>query len=248
MKNKYDFSDFTIDNYKRLIDIAKENFKFISFNDLISNKDKKFILWRHDIDASVHRAVKLAEIEAERKVKATYFVHLHSTMYNAFEPEIVDCIKKILNLGHNLGLHFDQEFYGELINKHFEFFLKFEASLLEMLFGVQISVFTFHNTTPFAVSCIKRKYAGLINATSTYFREQVTYCSDSNGYWRFKRLEDVLLDPKIKRLQVLTHPEWWQDEVMSPRRRILRCVEGRATRIIEQYDRALNMFGRVNFD
>ena len=32
----------------------------------------------------------------------------------------------------------------------------------------------------------------MINTYAKYFKENVEYCSDSNGYWRYKRLEDFL--------------------------------------------------------
>jgi len=248
LEEKYNFSDFTTENYGRLVDIAKERFTFISYPSVKENHDKNFILWRHDIDVSVHRAVKFAEIEAKKDVQTTYFIHLHNAMYNAFELEIVECIKRIKSLGHHLGLHFDQEFYSPLDTEKFMRCLRFEAKLLEFLYEAAIDVFSFHNTTSFAVGAAATEYAGIINATSTYFREEVAYCSDSNGYWRFRRLEDVLRDPKVKRLQVLTHPEWWQDDVLAPRQRIMRCIEGRARKQSQRYDVSLKEFGRENVD
>lgn len=247
-RKNYYFSDFTSDNYRRLIDIAKENFCFTTFSELESNNDKRFVLWRHDIDMSPQRAVKLAEIESERKVYSTYFLHLHSAFYNAFEADVVECVKRILNLGHHLGLHFDNGFYSDLDLSSFEHWLRIEADILESVFDVSIKVFSFHNPTPFAIASTDLRYAGIINVTSSYFREDVTYCSDSNGYWRFRRLEDVLRDPQVKRLQVLTHPVWWQDEVMSPKQRILRCINGRAKKTIEGYDKLLMEFDRENVD
>ena len=43
-------------------------------------------------------------------------------------------------------------------------------------------------------------------------RERYEYISDSNGYWRFRSLLDVLEDPAVERVHVVTHPEWWQPE------------------------------------
>ncbi len=40
------------------------------------------------------------------------------------------------------------------------------------------------------------------------------YVSDANGYWRFRRLLDVLVEGTDVRLHVLTHPGWWQAEPM----------------------------------
>jgi hypothetical protein len=69
----------------------------------------------------------------------------------------------------------------------------------------------------------------LLNTYGEYFRKKVFYCSDSNGHWRFKRLKDVLEDTpeNVPRLQVLTHPVWWTEESMSPKKRFAKCIKGR---------------------
>ena len=67
--------------------------------------------------------------------------------------------------------------------------------------------------------------AGLTNAYGESLRERYAYVSDSNGYWRHRRLPDVLEAAGEERLHVLTHPEWWQKEPMSPRERIERGEE-----------------------
>ncbi|KDC30925.1 hypothetical protein L505_0136 [Bordetella bronchiseptica F4563] len=90
------------------------------------------------------------------------------------------------------------------------------------------------------------RYAGLLNTYSEFFRDQVGYCSDSNGYWRHRRLADVLEQAADHSLQVLTHPGWWVDEAMSPRDRIARCAEGRAAATMRKYDEDLACFGRDN--
>jgi hypothetical protein len=74
----------------------------------------------------------------------------------------------------------------------------------------------------------------------------VAYCSDSNGYWRFRRLYDVLNEKKDYRLQVLTHPEWWQEKPMPARQRFFRCVYGRANANMQNYDEGLVLDARVN--
>ena len=43
----------------------------------------------------------------------------------------------------------------------------------------------------------------MINVYAKYFIENVEYCSDSDGYWRHKRLEDFLCADYDK-IQVLT--------------------------------------------
>ena len=38
----------------------------------------------------------------------------------------------------------------------------------------------------------------MINVYAKYFIENVEYCSDSDGYWRHKRLEDFYVQIMIK--------------------------------------------------
>ena len=64
--------DFTENHYSKLIKIAKSKYKFISYLNIPWGE--KFILWRHDLDHSLNRALALAKIESEEGVFATYFL------------------------------------------------------------------------------------------------------------------------------------------------------------------------------
>lgn len=257
----YHFEDFTTENYARLLDIAKERFLFINYNEIVDNV--RFVVWRHDIDVAPHRALDLAKIEYEKNVKSTYFVWLHSPMYHFFENEIVHIFKKMLDLGHDIGLHFDAGFYGFLNESDLEQYVDWERQILEKIVGKKISIFSYHepgfafpNYGDYTLNELadlyphyfKSSICGLVNTYGEYFREKVYYCSDSNGYWRFRRLQDVLESPEgdVPRLQVLTHPEWWATKPMSPRARIQRCIDGRAKKIAMKYDQLLEEMGRVN--
>jgi len=241
---KYLFADFTTKNYAHILDIAKERYTFRNFSSFIGNG--KFILWRHDVDFSMHRAKKIAQLEKSKNIKSTYFILLHSEFYNLLEKEIFKSVKYILNLGHEIGLHFDHQFYNIQSTGLLNRYLTFEKKFLEELFGIKISTFSFHITNPFVMQCDEESYAGMINCSSKYLKEEVDYCSDSNGYWRFNRLEDMLLRDSAKPIQVLTHPELWQDEVMSPRKRVWRSIEGRAKKTKHWYNQILKQHERKN--
>ncbi len=243
---RYDFADFTVENFRRLVRMAKSNYKFRWFTDF--DPDEKFVLWRHDVDFSVHRAVRLARVEAEEAVGATYFLHLHSEFYNLLEREVSSLVRELVALGHALGLHFDTHYYGVERRDQLERLLAREKRVLDDCFNAEIRAFSFHNTTSATAAFSEREYAGLINAYGDYFRTEVPYCSDSNGYWRHRRLEDVLQQATDPRLQVLTHPELWQDQVMSPKERVYRCIEGRAVKTKRWYDEILRANGRENVD
>ena len=258
----YFYEDFTEDNYRRLLCIAKRSYEFIRVeeyrgderankrvNDCSIDRPRKVIINRHDIDASVHRAARLSAIEKEEGVVSIYFVYLHSTLYNVFEKEIVDLLKLIVDNGHDIGLHYEPWFYGieKDMRDEFESRLIYEKQILEALLDVRIKAFSMHNPDKGGwTSFGDEKVCGLINMYSDYFKENYGYCSDSDGHWRYRRLEDVLTKAQESRLHILTHPAWWTPEVMLPRERIRRCAEGRMASSMQKHDENMHKMGRVN--
>lgn len=186
-------------------------------------------------------------MEAEAGIVSTYFFQVSSRFYNLFEPEITSIVRKIAALGHDIGLHFDPEILEDDISSDYESMLIFQANLLENLVNKKISVFSLHNPTTISGFAFDEPFYGsLLNATHPSLREKFSYCSDSNGTWRFRPLEAMILDEEITKLYVLTHPEWWQVAPMAPRSRVQRCIEGRATFSLKYYDSLLLTNNRPN--
>jgi hypothetical protein len=239
-------ADFTEEAYRELLGHARLHWRFGRFTEF-QTKDR-VCLWRHDVDFSPHRAARLAQLEAEAGVQATYFVLLQSTFYNVFEPGIAGLFRQIASLGHSLGVHFDPASYANHSEAgNVDRLLDFERRVLSELLDVTIEAFSYHNidtARPFMSEA--DKVAGLVNAYSASIRANFAYVSDSNGYWRFQRLHDVLTGAEDPRLQVLTHPEWWTPTPMAPRVRVTRCIEGRARAQHRAYDDLLSEHGRTN--
>jgi hypothetical protein len=223
--DRYHFADFTRTNYARLIELARRSYVFRRYWDF--DRGDRFVLWRHDVDFSPQGAVKLAAIERDAGVVATYFFSFHSDFYNLLEHDVSECVRQIAELGHDVGLHVDLA-AGNPDAAGLEATLRHEAEWLTRLTRADCRAFSFHNPDERAAGFRELQYAGLVNAAAAYFYEEVSFCSDSNGIWRERRLEDVLVAAADPRLQVLTHPENWQDAVMSPRERVHRCIDGRA--------------------
>lgn len=247
-RDRYLFNDFTLANYKSLLELALE--KGYMFGDYSVEKEMTLrqIVWRHDVEFSVHRALKMARIEHDLGVRAYYFVHLHSEFYNTLEKEIFLLIKDVMSLGHQVGLHFDAQFWEVQDQKQLEDCLTKDSKTLEDILGIRINSFSFHNTTPALLAMDDLYLAGLLNVYAREIRQKYRYCTDSTGIWRYERLTDVLNDDSIKCLQVLTHDGMWQDEPMAPRQRVLRCIEGRAARTISRYDGCLLRSDLLNID
>ena len=244
----YYFEDFTEYNYQYLLQKYIKDQECIFFSDALK-EERRIILMRHDIDFSVHRAYKLAKIENSMGIKSTYFLHMNSCFYNLFEKDIYNLVREILKLGHQVGLHYDCDFRNNaLINQsEFEKELKKNRKILSNLFEEEILSFSFHNPTEDILKKFNElKYDGMINAYGKEIVTRFKYCSDSNGYWRYQRLEEFLEQNIDEKIQILTHPAWWTEEVMSPRERIQRVIKGRTLRTQEQYDNILKLSNRKN--
>lgn len=237
-------ADFTEAAYRELVQAAKARYAFLSFADAATADAG--VLWRHDIDVSVHRAVALAGIEQSEGVRATYFVHLHSRFYNVLEDAIVERLRAIVAMGHEMGVHFDTHF-APAMGESLEAAVAAEAAIVERLSGAPVRALSFHDPDAFgAVVNTADRIAGLVNTYGRSIQDRFGYGSDSNGHWRHTRLLDEITSGRHPRLQVLTHPEWWVPEPMTPRARIARAIDGRAAGLAAKYDAAMAAVGREN--
>lgn len=247
----YNIEDFTEENYRKIIKRIKEKYVFSYFeHENMEYSNQHMILMRHDIDYSINRAYRLAMIESEEGVKSTYFVHFHSPMYNPLEASQTKLLRQIAFMGHDIGLHFDHAFYKEVMQITDDEIMRKNAikekEILENLVDSNVNVVSFHNPEASNTLDIEDDYyAGMVNAYAKIIKERFHYCSDSNGYWRFERLSDVI-EKGYDRLHILTHPEWWTPEEMSPYDRIQRCLHGRLEANLKEYSEFLRLCGRKN--
>lgn len=243
---KYKFSDFTLDNYRKLIRLAKSSYEFSDFTK--DDYSSKCIIWRHDVDASPFLVRDVAKINHDESIVSTIFYNIHSEFYNLLERSVADTVFEVKSLGQNIGLHFDASYYNIKNERQMIDALKAEKDILELFFKCPINVFSFHRTCPVVMGFDDLKYAGMVNAYSTRFKNDFTYCSDSGGYWRYNRLEDVLTQSSDKPFHVLTHPEFWSESISSPKERVQRCIDDRALRTSVWYRENLEKIGKADID
>ena len=86
----------------------------------------------------------------------------------------------------------------------------------------------------------------MINVYSHHFKNHFKYCSDSNGLWRYEKPEDLINPEKYQRLHILTHPEWWDEQILSPRKKVLATVLKQSESIMKEYDDLLQKDNRIN--
>jgi peptidoglycan/xylan/chitin deacetylase (PgdA/CDA1 family) len=95
--------DFTIKKYKELISALKDaGYEFVTYAEYCEGlRADKLVVMRHDVDMSVERARRLAEVELEVGVKASYYFR------DKFINENSDDIRYIESLGHEVGYHYE---------------------------------------------------------------------------------------------------------------------------------------------
>lgn len=222
-----DWSEFTEQGFRSLLKALKQGgYRFAEYGEPAGERE---VIWRHDVDVSIHRAAKLGAIEAEEGVRSTYFINPRSIFYSLAEPQIVRLVRGLAEAGHALGLHFDAEAYATVqwSEDQLEAAVAAERRLMELTIGAPIASMSWHN--PGFSNLLDfggETVAGLVNAYSESYRANYVYCSDSNGYWRFTPMGEVIAKGH-SRLHLLTHPEWWTPEPMTPSQRIDRAVNGR---------------------
>ena len=203
-------NDFTENEYIRLLEMASRKYEFVHYDE---NSSGPLVCWRHDIDYSPQRALAMARIEAERSLKCIYHLFLNSLYYNVFESQITVIFRRIAELGHVLGLHFDMDVFGTGDNTDTDLILEridFEKGIFEKLLRQPMRSISFHNYVLNQERLVRgESIHGMINVCSPAIWEGYKYISDSNGIWRHERLRDVLSEKPYDRLHVLTHPVWW---------------------------------------
>lgn len=239
------FDDFTECAFRGLLYALKAGgYRFARYGE---RPEGRHVLWRHDVDFSMHRAAKLAAIEAQEGVTATYFLRLRSTFYNLLEPGVLALAHDIRAHGHEIGLHFDGDVYGvrHWTLPELEAAVARERTVLETILDAPVASMSWHNPDlSNLLEFDEDVVAGLRNAYAGSLRDYV-YGSDSNGYWRFKPMAEVIAEGH-ERLHLLTHPEWWTPDPMPPSERIDRAIIGRARWVRGNYDALLAKAGRKN--
>ena len=151
------------------------------------------------------------------QIRSTYFVLISSDFYNVFSKHSLECIYRIRELGHIIGLHFDEKKYiptGKSWKKELlmENILQ-EKKILEEMTGININSVSMHVPSKMTLQA-DLKIPGMINSYSREFFEEFKYVSDSFHRWR-EDVRDVVTNTKPKRLHVLTHAFWYNDKPMT---------------------------------
>jgi len=208
---------FSLNSYFEILNSAKKKgYEFIPYSVDFKNINENdgLCILRHDIDADLEAAVKLAKVEQELGVKSTYFLMCQSPVYNLFSRWNIDYVNSIISMGHNIGLHYDRGFdlkSGLSTNETSER-IKAQTSFLENVFHCKIDAVSFHQPDEQIVKQ-EFKVSVKINTYDFELLKNFQYYSDSNREFKLAGNELTFIDSLALRyptnIQLLTHPIWW---------------------------------------
>ncbi len=204
---------FTYKSYINLIHLIRSNgYSLSGFNDW-SEKEKCVIL-RHDIDFDLNKAVLMAQIESENAIKSTYFILVTSDFYNVLSSKSINMINKLCDLGHDIGLHFDETRYPNVSTpEQITDRILYEANLLSDLIGIDVNTVAMHRPGKKMLEA-DLIIPGMINTYSRMFFAEFKYLSDSRRCWK-EPAEEIISSGEYDRLQILTHAFWYNDNEES---------------------------------
>jgi hypothetical protein len=173
-----------LDAYGAMLDAAHGGgYRFVHFD---HEPQPGEVFLRHDVDLFLDAAVRMAELEAERDVSATYFLMTRSVFYNLDSREGEATIRQLRELGHGVGLH--------AVHPRIDFDERFDP------------VLAWHNPDP---GYVNAPVDALVNVMTPPWFDREHYRSDSNQHFRSGDPTAALARREFEWLQLLIHPEIW---------------------------------------
>jgi hypothetical protein len=192
-----------------------------------------FCLVRHDIEFSLPRALRMAEIDRALGIRSTFFAQVKNGAYNPLAPLNRDILRKIHALSHHVGLHFyvtdikpgDE---AETLRQ-----LEFQTKVLEETLGQPVTRFSYHRPPLWALKLDLDGKSPLINAYAPRFFEltasgetpkSIKYMADSQHAWKYGHPLDFR--DKYDRFQLLLHPDEWSDNGSDAAQNFHELIDG----------------------
>lgn len=204
--------EFSYAEYRRILELATARNRNLRFRDLPADGDSgRYFILRHDVDFSPATALRMAEFEAALGVRATYFLLFSSSFYNLFSEECCRIPRRLTELGHEVGLHYDLACYDLMSRDRppLEVLVN-EANALSQLCAEPVRSIAMHNPSVYGAD-VFQQVERFINAYDPRYTREIAYFSDSCGAWRDEAAAVFQGGEMPPRLQLLIHPIFWDE-------------------------------------
>lgn len=200
--------DFTYKAYKEMVKKLLD--KSYEISDYKNYKEKKKVaILRHDIDTSLEKALRTAEIEKELNVYSTYFILLSTDFYNINSEKSLRILKEIKRLGGKIGLHFDEKKYKISDKEDYIKYVNYELDILSKILNERVDIVSMHRPSKEFLE-MDLEIPNVINSYQKVFFNKFKYVSDSRMNWR-ENIEEIIENNQYKALHILTHPFWYEE-------------------------------------
>ena len=204
-------------------------YTFVAMGDRGTAESRTLYL-RHDIDFDVDYALRMARAEHAIGVTATYFFMLTSDSYNLLSASNVERVKQIADLGHKISVHYDPLAHEDLVLG-----LAHEAHLFESAFGQKVDLVSIHRPSP-ALLAHQGKIGTIAHTYQPQFTQDMFYCADSQGRWRFGSPLESEAFKERKAIHLLVHPIWWIGQGSDPQSLLDGYVDDRIKRFTQHIE------------
>lgn len=215
-------------------------FSFVQFKDFLPDRPplpERYIVLRHDIDFAPVYSLQMAELEHEAGVASTFFVLMDGQFYNPLQKEVIEQLRRIRALGHEIGLHFA---VSSSVESDLGKEVAFRLEILSGLAGVRVRSFSQHDpvNAGFASVSLPVDHYASVDASAVIRDNDLLYVSDSAMMWR-RYTFDAALD-EDRNLCLLAHPHSWlhpQDDYVA----MIRDFEAREVQVLtDRFDAFVN--------
>ncbi|HEY1352702.1 MAG TPA: hypothetical protein VGF67_24070 [Ktedonobacteraceae bacterium] len=203
--------------------MARSHFTAHRLNEVLrvlpNTADTPVLFLRHDIKCSLSKALRMAEIEHESGLPATYMVQGDSPLYTLIGRQARIYLMELVQMGHEVGLHFDLAHETRRCTSYLrlaESEIHTACERIEQIICRPVRSVSFQRAIPLLFGG-PLLINGRINADAGELR---SWClSDSGGDWHDAHPLEHLARPCAAVLQVIVHPIWWSDEhALAPQR------------------------------
>ena len=198
-----------LDAYRALLDrLRTAGYAFRPVSEMPEPVWGRTCYLRHDVALHLTRVDEMARVEAEAGARATYYV-LMSAPYNPASPANQAVLRRLVELGHEIGVHYDLSVYPADPDQAAER-MEWEAAALERLAGAPVRTVSTHpaqagHADPF------REGSARVHPHDPRWQAELAHVSDGSRAWRDTGLLGFLDSAAPRRLLLLVHPELWLD-------------------------------------
>ncbi len=233
MEDRFDYR-----TYWELISRLTATHRPVPFADLRHGfPAEPFFILRHDVDYSTQAALILAEQESDRGIRATYFLLPSGLYYNLLDPAHADVPQRLIDLGHEVGLHYDVNLLHRFAREKSAQIMRLQVSLLEVLSGSEVQSMAMHQPGLNGKDTFPQT-GGLLDAYDDRFFRQMPYISDSCRAWRDSAWSILESEELPGQFQLALHPVNWS-EANRDRVSLFHSVHDDLTKAIETAGRVL---------